>query len=53
MEVEQFLRPEEFEHLLTSARDEREKCMLLLLAGAGLRVGEMAAIRAEDILKIH
>ena len=53
MEVEQFLRPEEFEHLLIAARDEREKCMLLLLEGAGLRVGEMAAIRAEDILKIH
>lgn len=49
MEVEQFLRPEEFERLLKAARNERERCMLLLLAGAGLRVGEMTAIRAEDI----
>ena len=48
MEAEQFLRPEEFERLLKAARDERERCMLLLLAGAGLRVGEMTAIRAED-----
>lgn len=49
MEVEQFLRQEEFEHLLKAARDERERCILLLMAGAGLRVGEMTAIRAEDI----
>ena len=49
MEVEQFLRPEEFEHLLSATQNEREQCMLLLLAGAGLRVGEMTAIRAEDI----
>jgi integrase/recombinase XerD len=49
MEVEQFLRPEEFELLLKAARDERERCILLLMAGAGLRVGEMTAIRAEDI----
>ena len=49
MEVEQFLRPEEFERLLVAARDEREKCMLLLMAGAGLRVGEMVAIKVEDI----
>lgn len=49
MEVEQFLRQEEFELLLKAARDERERCILLLMAGAGLRVGEMTAIRAEDI----
>ena len=48
MEVEQFLRPEEFERLLSATQNEREQCMLLLLAGAGLRVGEMTAIRAED-----
>jgi integrase/recombinase XerD len=48
MEVEQFLRPEEFESLLSATQNEREQCMLLLLAGAGLRVGEMTAIRAED-----
>jgi integrase/recombinase XerD len=43
------LRPEEFERLLKAGRDDRERCMLLLLAGAGLRVGEMTAIRADDI----
>ena len=47
MEVEQFLRPEEFECLLSATQNEREQCMLLLLAGAGLRVGEMTVIRAE------
>lgn len=49
MEAEQFLHHEEFERLLKAARDKREHCMLLLLAGAGLRVGEMTAIKAEDI----
>ncbi len=35
--------------LLESAKDDRERCILLLLAGAGLRVGEMTAIITEDI----
>jgi integrase/recombinase XerD len=49
MEVEQFLRPDEFKHLLAATHDDRERCMLLLMAGAGLRVGEMVAIKVEDI----
>ena len=49
MEAEKFLKPDEFSRLLKAAKDEREKCILLLLAGAGLRVGETVAIRAEDI----
>lgn len=49
MEAEKFLKPEEFARLLKGAKDDREKCILLLLAGAGLRVGEMVAVRAGDI----
>lgn len=49
MEVEQFLRPEEFKRLIEATRDDRERCMLLLMAGAGVRVGEMVAIKVEDI----
>jgi integrase/recombinase XerD len=49
MEAEKFLKPEKFSRLLKAAKDDREKCILLLLAGAGLRVGETVAIRAEDI----
>ncbi len=49
MEAEKFLKPEEFARLLKAAKDDREKCILLLLAGAGLRVGEMVAIRVEDV----
>ena len=49
MEPEKFLTPTEFNALLKAAKDDREKCILLLLAGAGLRVGEMAQIKAEDI----
>jgi integrase/recombinase XerD len=49
MEAEKFLTPDEFARLLKAAKDDREKCLLLLLAGAGLRIGEMVAVRAEDI----
>jgi integrase len=49
MEAEKFLKPEEFARLLKAAKDDRERCILLLLAGAGLRVGETVAIRAGDI----
>jgi integrase/recombinase XerD len=49
MEPEKFLTPTEFNALLKAANDNRERCILLLLAGAGLRVGEMTQIRAEDI----
>jgi integrase/recombinase XerD len=49
MEPEKFLIPAEFNSLLKVAKDDRERCILLLLAGAGLRVGEMTQIKAEDI----
>lgn len=49
MEPEKFLTPTEFNGLLNAAKDDREQCILLLLAGAGLRAGEMTQIRAEDI----
>jgi integrase len=44
MEPEKFLTPAEFNALLKAAKDDRERCILLLLAGAGLRVGEMTHI---------
>jgi len=49
MEPEKFLTPAEFKALLKAIKDDRERCILLLLAGAGLRVGEMTQIQAEDI----
>jgi len=49
MEPEKFLTPAEFKALLKAAKDDRERCILLLLAGAGIRVGEMTQIQAEDI----
>jgi integrase len=49
MEPEKFLTPSEFNGLLNAAKDDRERCIPLLLAGAGLRAGEMTQIRAEDI----
>ena len=49
MEPEKSLTHTEFNSLLKATKDERDRCILLLLAGAGLRVGEMTQIRAEDI----
>ena len=49
MEAEKFLKPDEFAKLLKAAKDDHERCILLLLDGAGLRVGETVSIRAEDI----
>jgi integrase len=49
MEPEKFLTPKEFNALLKAVRDDRERCILLLMAGVGLRVGELTQIRAEDI----
>jgi integrase len=44
MEPEKFLTPTEFNSLLKAAKDDRERCILLLL-----RVGEMTHIGAGDI----
>jgi integrase/recombinase XerD len=49
MEPKKFLTPTEFNALLKAVKNDRERCLLLLLAGAGLRVGEMTQIKAEDI----
>jgi integrase/recombinase XerD len=49
MEPEKFLTHDEFNTLLKAAKDDRERCILLLLAGAGLRVSEMTQIRIEDV----
>lgn len=49
MQTEKFLRREEFDLLLATAKDDRERCVLYLLAGVGLRVYEMCAARVEDI----
>jgi integrase len=49
MEPEKFLTHAEFNTLLKTAKDDREICILLLLAGAGLRVSEMTQIRAGDV----
>jgi integrase len=49
MEPEKFLTPAEFNDLLKAANDDRERCILFLLAGAGLRVSEMTQIRTEDV----
>jgi integrase/recombinase XerD len=49
MEPEKFLTHAEFTSLLKAAQNDRQRCILLLLAGAGLRVSEMTQIRAEDV----
>jgi integrase len=49
MEPEKFLTLTEFTALLKAAKDSRERCILLSLAGAGLHAREMTQIRAEDI----
>jgi integrase/recombinase XerD len=49
MGPDKFLTLTEFNALLKAAKDDRERCILLLLAGAGLRVGEMTQIKSEDI----
>jgi len=49
MKLEKFRTSTEFNALLKTAKDDRERCILLLLAGVGQRVGEMTQIRAEDI----
>jgi integrase len=48
MDPEHILTPEEFHHLIRTADKSRDRLILLLLGGAGLRVGEMAQIRVED-----
>lgn len=49
MEPEKFLTLTEFNALLKAAKNDRERCILHLLAGAGLRVSEMTRIRSKDV----
>lgn len=49
MEAEKFLRHEEFDRLVAVAKDNREKCLLFMLAGVGLRVAEMCSVKVEHI----
>lgn len=49
METENFLKADEFELLLSAAKDAREQCLLWVLAGIGLRIGETVSARIEHI----
>lgn len=49
MEIENFVTASEFNALLDAAKDSREKALLWMLAGIGLRIGETVASRAEHI----
>lgn len=49
MEPENFVKADEFEALLIAAKDNRERCLLYMMGGIGLRVGELVASRAEHI----
>ena len=49
MESEQFLSKDEFIRQFKAAKDDCDHCLLQLMAGTGLRVGEMVQIRIEDI----
>jgi len=44
-----FLTKEQFQTLLKAARTKKERAILLLLGGCGLRVSEVTALRVEDI----
>jgi integrase/recombinase XerD len=49
MNPEDFLTKEEFKTLLSHAKTDREKALLLLMGGCGLRVSEVAALQAPCI----
>jgi integrase/recombinase XerD len=49
METENFVKVDEFEALLIAARDNRERCLLYMMGGIGLRVGELVSSRVEHI----
>lgn len=48
-ETQDFLSPEEFHKLLSASQKERDRTMLLLLGGVGLRVREAASLKIEDL----
>lgn len=49
METENFLKADEFKLLLDNAKDDREKCLLWMLGGIGLRIGETVSSKIEHI----
>jgi integrase len=49
MKPEEFLSMEEFKMLLQNTKDNRDRCILLLLGAVGLRAGEMCQIEVSDI----
>ena len=49
METENFVTTSEFEALLAAAKDSRERCLLYMMGGIGLRVGELVSSRVEHI----
>jgi integrase len=49
MHPQDFLSKEDFAKLLKAARTPRERALLLVMAGCGLRVAETANLKAEDI----
>jgi integrase/recombinase XerD len=49
MKPEEFLSMEEFKMLLQNTKDNRDRCILLLLGAVGLRAGEMCQIKMGDI----
>jgi len=49
MHPEDLLSPAEFQQLLIACKTSRERAMLLLLGGVGLRVSEVAGLKIEDL----
>lgn len=53
MHVEDFLSKDEFQRLLAACKTDREAALLRLMAGAGLRVSELASLKVEHIDAAH
>ena len=49
MRPQDFLTPEEFACLKAACKDDRERAIVLTLAGTGMRVNELCNLRVEDL----
>jgi integrase/recombinase XerD len=49
MRPQDFLTPEEFARLKAACKDDREKAIVLTLAGTGMRVNELCNLGIEDL----
>lgn len=49
MRPQDFLTPEEFAHLKAACKDDRERAIILTLAGTGMRVNELFNLGIEDL----